>query len=142
MADIGALALRMVVSLAIVLGVVAVAFLVARRRQQGLTMVGPSRRRPRQFRQAGLTIESRAGLARGASAVAVRFGDQVVLVGVTDGAQSSVLAEIPADEWDRSVAVDETELTPVRTPIDPNAVVSPRPTFIEALRDATSRTKS
>lgn len=139
MSDVGALALRMVVSLAIVLGLVAIAYLVARRRQSGLTMIGPSRRRARPTKQTGLTIEGRAGLARGSAAVAIRFGERIVLVGVTDGAQTSVLAELPAEEWDREED-EEATVSPVRTPLDPNSVVTQRPSFIDALRDATSRT--
>ncbi len=138
MSEVGALALRMVVSLAIVLGLVAIAYLVARRRQSGLTMIGPSRRRARPTRSTGLTIEGRAGLARGSAAVAIRFGERIVLVGVTDGAQTSVLAELPAEEWDRER--EEATVSPVRTPLDPNSVVTQRPSFIDALRDATSRT--
>ncbi len=159
MDEVGELVVRMVVSLSIVLGLVTVAYGVARRRQRrsGRTAF---RRRAR-AQAPTLDVEARAGLAHGASAVAVRFADRIVLIGVSDGAASTVLAEIPASEWDRvpepppdsndaGEAADDEETStsplslgpgqaPIRTPFDPNGVVSERPSFLEALRDVTSR---
>ncbi|MEM1331872.1 MAG: flagellar biosynthetic protein FliO [Actinomycetota bacterium] len=145
MDDVGALMLRMVVSLTVVLGFVAGAYAVARRRQRGGGMAAMMRRRQRAASAPTLDIEARAGLARGSAAVAVRFADRIVLVGVTDGAPATVLAEVPAEQWDRvpdaaDAEGDDTQIaSPVRTPFDPNGVVGERPSFIEALRDATSR---
>lgn len=170
MGEVGELVVRMVVSLSIVLGLVTVAYGVARRRQR---RSGRSAFRRRARAQAPtLDVEARAGLARGATAVAVRFADRIVLIGVSDGAASTVLAEIPASEWDRvpeppaasgtgGSDVDDADASdgpgdsddttpsnplllgpgqrPVRTPFDPNGVVSERPSFLEALRDVTSR---
>ncbi len=157
MGDVGELAVRMVVSLGAVLGLVAVAYGVARRRQGSRGRSRSMRRKVRTPAPA-LEVEARTGLARGASAVAVRFADRIVLIGVTDGAASTVLADIPAEEWDRppepiedpSVpSTDEDDRTDaptgpfasqtIRTPLDPNGIVSERPSFLDALRDATSR---
>jgi hypothetical protein len=145
MSDVGALVLRMVVSLAIVLAFVAVAYSIARRRQSGLGLPGTPRipgaprRRPRAAAGGGLHVEARAGLARGSAAVAVRFADRIVLIGVTDGAAATVLAEVPAQDWDSQTDDAEEQSRPMRTPLDPNGVVTERPTFVEALRTATSR---
>lgn len=150
MADIGELVVRMVVSLAIVLGLVAMAYGVAKRRQRGVGLAGAARRRVRASTPASLDVEARAGLARGSAAVAVRFADRIVLIGVTDGAPTTVLCEIPASEWDGEPDIPPAEEDgvpesgpivggPIRTPFDPNGVVSERPSFLEALRDATSR---
>lgn len=147
MSGVGELLLRMVVSLAVVLTLVAVAYTYARRRN-GAGGLRPSARR-RSNSVGRLEVESRVGLARGSAAVAVRFGHRVVLVAVNDGAPSSVLAELPAEEWDAD-RVDPDELgsgagpfdgttRAVGSPLDPNGIVSQRPTFLEALRTATSR---
>lgn len=169
MSGVGGLLLRMVVSLAIVLAFVFVAYHVARRRQSGASLNTLLRRNTRPATVARLEVEARTGLARGSAAVAVRFGDRIVLVGVNDGAPSSVLAEVPAHQWDAQAelpaldeATDRRDVRPVRspfgtgtaslhdllvpsgrsakhTPFDPNGIVSQRPTFVEALRTATSR---
>lgn len=165
MSGIGELLLRMVVSLAIVLALVAAIYSVTRRRQAGVALSGLLRRKSRTVSVARLAVESRTGLARGSSAVAVRFADRIVLVGVNDGAPSTVLAEVPAELWDAQlvgsdpldsldpvdpVDVDLPERSPGdplissgRTsksdPFDPNGIVSQQPGFIEALRTATSR---
>jgi len=151
MSGVGELLLRMIVSLAIVLALVAVAYTFARRRNgAGATRLPGRRARPAAANR--LDVEARVGLARGSAAVAVRFGDRVVLVGVNDGAPSSVLAELPATEWDaESVDEGEETLTSIGRPsgfvsddsssgpFDPNGIVSQRPSFVEALRTATSR---
>lgn len=142
MSDVGGLAIRMIVSLGLVLALVAVAYQFARRRQNGggLGLPTSQRRRNRNRATANrpLEVEARAGLSRGSSAVAVRFADRIVLVGVTEGAPSSVLAEIDVDEWDRAQESDDEDAEE-RMPLDPNSVVTPRPSFLDALRDATSR---
>ena len=166
MADVGELLLRMVISLVIVLALVAVAYSIARRRQSGVAFASPLRRKARPATVARLEVEARTGLARGSAAVAVRFGDRIVLVGVNDGAPSSVLAELPAADWDAHTSSPDAldsddpsssdpsssssssslnDLLPSsgrsakQSPFDPNGVVSQRPTFVEALRTATSR---
>lgn len=155
MSGIGELLLRMIVSLAVVLALVAVAYSFARRRNGvGRTRLATLRSRPAAVNR--LDVEARIGLARGSAAVAVRFGDRIVLVGVNDGAPSSVLAELPATEWDVDPDADldadhDLTLTSIgrpngagpnastTAPFDPDGLVSQRPTFVEALRTATSR---
>lgn len=147
MGEVGELALRLVVSLTVVLAVVGVGYAVARRKQRGLGAGATSRRRQRAAGPATLEVEARAGLARGSAAVAVRFADRIVLVAITDGAPATALADIPAADWDRppEPVTDESPdgvtgtVSTVRTPLDPNGVVSERPSFLDALRDATSR---
>lgn len=148
MSDFGELLVRLVVSLGIVLAFVGVAYLAAKRRQSGprsrsgLVSSVTSRRRGRATPQGGLHVEARTGLARGSAAVAVRFADRIVLIGVSDGAPSTVLADVPAGEWDIDIDIDvpeESNVTPLRTPLDPNAVMAERTNFVEALRTATSR---
>lgn len=165
MSGVGELLLRMIVSLAIVLALVAAAYSVARRRQAGVALSSLLRRKSRAISVARLEVEARAGLARGSSAVAVRFADRIVLVGVNDGAPSTVLAEVPAELWDTHgvradvlAPADPDDLDDLdstqragRNPLissgrssksdvfDPNGIVSQQPGFIEALRTATSR---
>lgn len=165
MGEIGELAVRLIVSLALVLGIVAAVYGIAKRRQRGTGSNAMFRRRQRAVGPATLEVEARAGLARGSAAIAVRFADRVVLVAVTDGAPATALAEIPAEQWDRgpepvvsiesaptagegaststsiSTSTSESSLTgsAARTPLDPNGIIGERPSFIEALRDATSR---
>lgn len=141
MADMGALLLRMAFSLTFVLGLTAMAYWFVRRRQAP-SGGGPklARGRARVPSVKPLEVEARAGLARGSSAVAVRFADRVVLIGVTDGAPASVIAEVAAEEWDRQQELaDAAAAEPFRTPLDPHALEPARPSFIDALRDATSR---
>ncbi|MFK8025283.1 MAG: flagellar biosynthetic protein FliO [Ilumatobacter sp.] len=166
MGDFGELVVRMLISLGIVLALVAVAYIVARRRQSGLT-VGGQRRRQRTAVAPTLQVEGRAGLARGSSVVAVRFADRIVLVGVTDGAPTSVLSDVSAADWDRepevpvssavaeraeallAVAAADRPLRSVdapvrtasgaRTSLDLGDLTERRPGFLEALRDATTR---
>lgn len=146
MADFGELLVRLVVSLGIVLVFIGVAYTVAKRRQSGPSSRGgfvssvTPRRRARALPQGGLHVEARTGLARGSAAVAVRFADRIVLIGVSDGAPSTVLADVSAGEWDLELEPpEENTVTPLRTPLDPNGVVAERPNFVEALRTATSR---
>ncbi|WP_420452502.1 flagellar biosynthetic protein FliO [Ilumatobacter sp.] len=138
------LVIRSVVSLAIVLAVVAVAYQVARRRNSG----GSSRtfgrsgggRSSATRSPAALETVARVGLSRGSAAVAVRFADQVVLLGITEGAPVSVLHEMSAERWDAIAAVDDVVSTPIPTPGAAGSASAPeRPGFVEALREATAR---
>ncbi|MEM9040069.1 MAG: hypothetical protein AAGD33_09250 [Actinomycetota bacterium] len=141
MSDVGELVVRMIVSLAVVLAFVGGTYVVLRRRQSGgVSPISMGRRRKGVSAPRPLDVEARTGLARGSAAVAVRFADKVVLIGVTDGAPSTVLAEIPADEWDAACDTeDEPTKTPLETSSGSSAVVGSRPSFLDALRDATSR---
>lgn len=143
MADAGLaeVVLRVVVSLGLVLALIGVAFAIAKRKTgRGIT---PSRR-SRRGTPPAIEVIGRAGLARGASAVALRFGDRVVMVGVTEQAPTTVLAEITTEDWDELQRIDDepvVDTTPLPFGKDgvSNGPVGPRPTFLEALRHATSR---
>lgn len=136
---IGALLVRTAVSLGVVLAIVAVAYLVARRRSGGVAQVDRSRFSRRRSAPPPIEVVGRVGLTRGTAAVAVRFGPRVVLIAAAEQGPSSVVADMPAEEWD--------EFRTVREPIQPAAaapsaapqIVGAPPSFIEALRQATSR---
>jgi flagellar biogenesis protein FliO len=130
---------RMIVSLAIVLAIVGVAAFVMRRRgtvRGNRRPVGFGRRQPR--RRAGRpTIEvlGRVALTRSSSAVALRFADRVVLIGASDQAPAAVLADIAAGTWD-SLLDDPEWAVPESAP---DRLPGERPTFLQALREATVR---
>lgn len=140
-ATLAELLARTVFGLAVVLSIVAVGYFVAKRRAVPMPATGGSRRRTQ---SAPVEVVGRVGLGRNAAAVAVRFGDRVLLVATSEQGHST-LAEMPADEWD--------EIRTVRQPVgeaDRRAAVigtapaatSPttaRPNFLEALRQATAR---
>jgi len=139
-ADLLNLIVRTVVSLSVVLAVIGVAFAIARRRAATGSVGRSSRRRAP---APAIEVVGRAGLARSASAVALRFGDRVVMVGVSDQAPTAVLAEIDAATWDDLHPAEET-LVPTPVPFGANGTAvadpgAPRPSFFDALRDATTR---
>ncbi|MDJ0767440.1 MAG: hypothetical protein QNJ12_01555 [Ilumatobacter sp.] len=148
MADAGVaqLLVRMVVSLGIVLTIVAIAYGFARRRATG----GPGTRGARRHRLTrasrrssapAVEVVGRIGLTRGSAVIALRFGNRIVLVSANDQAPATVLAEMPAEEWDEQDTVRE----PLPVPEDPPPTHSlfsraaTRPGFLEALREATAR---
>lgn len=151
-----ALLTRTMISLAVVLAVIAVAYRIARRRAGGGHGTRASRTSSSSSKSGGLfggrrkgqsapiEVVGRVGLTRGTSAVAIRFGERVVLVAAADQAQSTVLAEMTGEEWDEITAVPEVS-TPVpnaqvRSPTGGSALAeTTRPSFVEALRQATSR---
>ncbi len=130
---------RTAVSLAIVLAVIGVAYGLLRRRGS----IGALRSSRRRASPPAIEVVGRAGLARNASAVALRFGDRVVMVGVSENASTTVLAEIEAGRWDEIHRDDEVRV-PTAVPDGPSAASTigertSRSSFIEALRDATSK---
>ena len=140
------LLVRSVLALGVVLAIVAVGYVVARRRtvrvgsagrpattDSGARRLGLPKRRPPAV---ALEALSRIGLARNATLVAVRFGDQVLLVSVAEQAPTTLLAQMPVEQWDEQVTARES--------IDldatlPSNVVSAPPSLLEALRQATAR---
>ena len=138
-AGLGALLIRTVVSLAIVLAVIAIAYAVAKRRrgQTGVSTAPARRVGRRRSQPAAVEIVGRVGLNRGTAVIAIRFGDRVLLVSSSEQGGTNTLAEMPAVDWD--------ELHTVREPLDRTAVagarpeVVTRPSFVEALRQATAR---
>jgi flagellar biogenesis protein FliO len=145
---------RMVTSLALVLAIIAIAYVVMRRRagstpRIGRTPASPSgssmarrgERSPRAARRnhrQPIEVIGRIGLSRSSAAVAVKFGDRVILVGASEQSPPTVLAEVDAATWELSdpgaewsVPADIVEAS------DHGALV--RPNFIDALREATVR---
>lgn len=137
--DFGELLVRMVVSLAVILGVLAVAYSVLRRRP-GLLKFGGGQRaggqragRQRSGRQRGRTprersstarpalrVLGRTGVGRSSTLVAVMFGDEVLLVGASDSETPAVLSRTTLEGWERATereaaAGDRT----VPLPVDP-----------------------
>ena len=137
------LLVRSVASLAVVLAVIAIAYAVAKRRANGGTTSGFTRPRSKATSRktpAALETVARVGLSRGSAAVAVRFADQIVLLGVTEGSPVSVLQEMPADRWDELSEVDQVVATPVALEgVDRELAAMTRPGFVDALREATAR---
>ncbi|MCU1368300.1 MAG: hypothetical protein JWN39_3939 [Ilumatobacteraceae bacterium] len=159
--NFGDLVERMVISLIVVLGLVYVAYRIVKRRQGASFTtrrpVGRSRRglvsavrasagtassgsRRGAATKPGLKIVGRQGLSRSTTVVAVQFGERVFMVGTSEQAPPTVLAETDLSTWTSSVEPDE-ELIPV-TRAAVSAGVTPgraRPTLLEALREVTAR---
>lgn len=152
------LVIRSTVSLGIVLALIGVAYLVAKRRAgvsrpsrasgRAIGQLGGAARRAGTGRSrqhvkrepAVLETLGRVGLSRGSVAMAVRFGDQVVLLGLADGSPITVLQEMPAERWDELSAVERVVTTSVPTDVFGNETAPDRrPGFVEALREATVR---
>lgn len=148
------LVIRSIVSLGFVLLVIAGAYIVAKRRGgvsrssragrsggSALGVLTGSRGRSHSKREpAVLETLGRVGLSRGSVAMAVRFGDSVVLLGLAEGAPITVLQEMPAARWDELTEVESVVTTAVPTDILGNEIpASQRPNFVDALREATVR---
>jgi flagellar biogenesis protein FliO len=163
------LVVRMLTSLTIVLAIVAVAYVVMRRRAGSTRRaVVPGRaprgrstspagrgagalrsgraprapRAPRRGHRSSVEVIGRVGLSRSTAAVAVRFGDRVLLIGASDQAQPSVLAEVDAVTWELCQARDELEQewsVPAEIDVSGDDTEVARPGFLEALREATVR---
>lgn len=130
-------------SLFVVLAVIAIAYAVAKRRANGggtRSFVRPALKSASRKAPATLETVARVGLSRGSSAVAVRFADQVVLLGITEGSAVTVLHEISAERWDELSDIDQVITTPVALEgLDRELSAMTRPGFVDALREATAR---
>ncbi len=145
---IGELLARMLVSLAVVLGLVFLAYTVLRRRQ-GHVPSGASRLRllgggsaapakPQNDRR-GVHLIARVGVSRTSQLVAVQFAERVLLVGASDNATPQVLAEIDIAAWREHTTAPEPII--VREPIASITAGAPasRPTVPDTLRELTAR---
>jgi len=133
---------RTAISLAIVLAIVAVAYAIAKRRVVGGKSGGRTPRSGggrRRSAQQPIEVVGRAGITRSNSVVAVRFGDRVVLVCSSEQGTPSVLAEMPVGEWDDLQTIREPIATNPAESAAGDIVHAPRPSFLEALRQATTR---
>ncbi len=155
-ASFGDLLLRMVVSLAVVFGLIAVAYQVMRRRQGGgatssLSRSRPSRSLVRTSRagakpapRRGVQVLTRVGIGRTTQLVAVQFADEVLLVAASEHGSPNVISSMSLAAWEAANEVREE-----RIPIATTAVASSQALavpeqqasrgFIEALREATVR---
>lgn len=151
------LLVRTLLALAVVLAIVGIGYVIARRRSNrtgsisavaaprsasadaGGRRFGLPKRRPTPL---GVEIVARAGLARNSAVVALRFGDRVLLVSVVEQAPNTLLAEMSVDDWvEHTTARDAIDLPerPNSKPGTTPSVVSQPPSFLEALRQATAR---
>ena len=159
--NFGDLVERMVISLVVVLGLVYMAYRVVKRRQgasfaprrpsgrsrrtlasavRGSAGAAPGASRRGAAAKPGLKIVGRQGLSRSTTVVAVQFAERVFMVGTSEQAPPTVLAETDLATWTSSVEPDE-ELIPV-TRAAVGAVMAPgraRPTLLESLREVTAR---
>lgn len=155
-ASFGDLLMRMVVSLAVVFGLIAIAYQVMRRRQGGggaplISRSRPSRTAVRAGRggakpapRRGLHVLSRVGIGRTTQLVVVRFADEVLLVAASEQGSPNVIGSMPFTAWE---AANETPEE--RIPISTAAVSGGQALtaseqaaargFLEALREATVR---
>ena len=158
------LVVRMVVSLAVVLGFVLGAYMLLRRRQGFV----PAARRSKSGRTSligrssgrqgaggssktmgnrrGLRVLGRVGVGRTTQIVAVQFAEKVLLVGASDTSAPSVLAELDLASWIEATETFDMDglhlsgkdAAMVRGAIDPTGV-PPRPGILDSLREVTSR---
>lgn len=111
---------------------------------------GP-RRRARRSGRSQIEVLGRVGLTRSTAAVALRFGDRVVLVGASEQAQPTVLAELDLATWELydqdaewrvpdASAIDAAAERSDDAGAAPVGAVAHRPLgFLDALREATVR---
>lgn len=155
--DFGELIVRMVVSLAAILVVLAIAYTVLRRRPGMLGGVGGAgrsarsggtrrpRRQSRTSRDTGRTraaatrpalrVLGRTGVGRSSTLVAVMFGDEVLLVGANDADAPTVLSRTTLEGWERAVEREAAAgERAVPLPIDP---AHRRPSSTSRSADAT-----
>ena len=130
---------RMIVSLAVVLGIVLGAYWIIKRRRSGGSGSGTGRSivprtgAGRTAGRNGLRVLGRTGVARGSTVVAIQFADRVLLIGGNDQAAPTMLAEIDLEGWERAT----------QSPDDPMAgspASGAAPSgLLDALRQATTR---
>ncbi|MEX0846627.1 MAG: flagellar biosynthetic protein FliO [Ilumatobacteraceae bacterium] len=152
----GELVVRMVISLAVVLGLMFGGYLIMRRKQgyggSSATRAprrssGGSSRRSQSAgntstkgangNRRGLRIVGRLGIGRTSQVIAVQFAEKVFLVGACDATAPQVLAEMDLAAWLLHVEADD-EATVVREAIVPGAPARPA-SLIDSLREATAR---
>ena len=155
----GDLVERMAISLVVVLGLMYIAYKIIKRRQSGPPIraqrmstggllgiarsatSGRSTRSRSTNTKRGLKVVARVGVSKTSSVLAVQFGERVFMLGATEQAPPTVLAEIDLAAWTSSLDDDESSLPMVRVPVAGNpATGRPRPSsIIDALRERTAR---
>jgi flagellar biosynthetic protein FliO len=130
--SLAVLLVRVVVSLAVVLAVMAGAAAVLQR--SGVAGTAGSGKRGARRRTAPVEVIARHGLSRGASVTVVRLGGRALVLGVTEH-QVSLLTEIDPAELD--APPDEDAVGPAGPGIGAGAL--PWKVALEQLRDRTVR---
>ena len=138
---LGELFVRMIISLAVVLGIVLGAYAIIKRRRGVGAVSGAGRSivartgRVRSGGRNGLRVLGRTGVARTSSVVAIQFADRVLLIGGNDQAAPTLLAEIDLEGWERA-----TQAPPDPLAGGPAPTAGSAPTgLLDALRQATIR---
>ena len=152
---VGALLIRMIVSLAVGLGLVFAAYAILRRRNTfssggaGNGRATKSGRRPSSLvrsksgtagsRGKGLSVVGRIGIGRTVSVVAVQFGNRVFMLGASEQGAPSLLAELDLEQWNQATQLPE-DLAPIRhSGSGAPEASSKRVGFLDALRESTTR---
>lgn len=139
---LGELFVRMIVSLAVVLGIVLGAYWILKRRRSGGSGSGAGRSmvpragRARTTSRNGLRVLGRTGVARGSTVVAIQFADRVLLIGGNDQAAPTMLAEIDLEGWERATQSPDDPMA--GSPTSSGAGIAPSG-LLDALRQATTR---
>lgn len=138
----GELIVRMLVSLAVVLGLVFGAYVVLRRRNGFVGSSRPFASGRNRARTAaprrGLSIVGRAALGRTSQVVAVQFADKIFLLGASDQASPTVITEMSIADWE--AATDDDLAGAVRAPSTSAGRGGAAPAnLLDALREATVR---
>lgn len=129
-----ALLVRVVVSLAVVLAVMAASAAVLRR--SGVVGATPSGRRGVRRRSFPLEVIARHGLSRSSSLAVVRLGERALVLGVTEH-QVTLLTEVDPAELAAPPEVDDTVAEPAGPGIGPGTL--PWKVALEQLRERTVR---
>ena len=138
---LGELFVRMIISLAVVIGIVLAAYAVVKRRRGVGQASGGGRSliartgRARSGGRNGLRVLGRTGVARTSSVVAIQFADRVLLIGGNDQAAPTLLAEIDLEGWERAI---QAPFDPIIGGPAPSAGTAPSG-LLDALRQATTR---
>jgi len=138
---LGELFVRMIISLAVVLGIVLGAYAIIKRRRGVGAVSGAGRSivartgRVRSGGRNGLRVLGRTGVARTSSVVAIQFADRVLLIGGNDQAAPTLLAEIDLEGWERATQAPPDPLTGGPAPTAGSAPTG----LLDALRQATTR---
>ncbi|MFZ4811065.1 MAG: flagellar biosynthetic protein FliO [Ilumatobacteraceae bacterium] len=148
----GELVIRMVISLAVVLGVMFGLYAILRRRQgYSPSSVSRSSRTNGSSKsiakssskgssktsgnRTGLRVLGRLGVGRTSQLVAVQFADRVFLVGASEQSAPTVMAELDLFSWEAHIATVE-ESAVIREAIIPGHSSK---TILDSLREVTAR---
>lgn len=162
--EFGDLIIRMLISLAVVLGLIFVAYIIVKRRRDG-SPTGSTGKTTSIMRtllarrtskssgggrraghsggsKRGLQTLGRIGLSRTSNVLAVQFAERVYLLGTSDSDAPTVLADVSMNAWLKAIEPPEEPAGPT---FAANGVVGiplegeGRPKLLDALREVTTR---